>query len=89
MNRKGKGSVASRPIEVKKRYRETILSLPNVVGLGIGAKIVNGQPTNTVAIKVYVHSKIPEQHLTEGQCIPKKLDGIPTDVEELATPRAS
>ncbi len=68
--------------EVKKRHRKMLLQLPNVVGIGVGPKIINGEPANVMAIKVYVRSKIPKEQLKEEQCVPKEIEGIPTDVEE-------
>ena len=76
------------PFELKQRHREALLALPNVKGVGVGPKIVNGKPTNVMAIKVYVQRKVPKEQLTEGECVPKEIEGIPIDVEEMAPMRA-
>ena len=76
------------PYEVKKRYRDFLMSLPNVVGVGVGAKVVSGKTTPLVAVKVYVRTKVPLNLLTEKERIPQELDGVPTDVEEQAPLRA-
>ena len=68
-------------LALKKQYRETLLRLPNVVGVGVGPKVVNGTPTAIMAIKVYVRSKVPKDRLGENECVPEEIDGIPTDVE--------
>ena len=76
------------PFEVKERHREQLSGLSNVVGVGVGAKIVKGQPTGAMAIKVYVSRKIAKDQLEEGQCVPKEIEGIPTDVEVMDQARA-
>ncbi len=76
------------PFKVKKHYRQSLLQLPNVVGVGVGPKMVAGKSTEAMAIKVYVNRKVPPENLKESEIIPQELDGIPTDVEEQAPMRA-
>jgi hypothetical protein len=40
---------------------------------GIGRKMENGKPTNTLALRVYVNRKLPESRLTAGNMVPKKI----------------
>ena len=74
--------------KVKERHREELLRLPNVTSVGVGAKVVAGEPKRVIAIKVYVAAKVPREQLTEAECVPKEVEGIPTDVEQLAPPKA-
>ena len=74
--------------EIKDRHRAHLMSLPNVTGVGVGPKVVKGVTTREMAIKVYVRRKVPKEQLAEGECIPDGIDGIPTDVEEMAPMRA-
>jgi hypothetical protein len=60
-----------------RRHEEQILRLANVTGIGIGEE--KGRPV----IKVFVSRKLPEGELSQGQIVPKTLDGYPTDVEEI------
>lgn len=53
------------------------MRLPNVTGVGIGEK------AGKKVIKVFVTRKIPESDLSEGEIVPKTLDGYGTDVEEI------
>ncbi|MHB1420682.1 MAG: chymotrypsin family serine protease [Bacillota bacterium] len=69
-----------RVLEANKQY---ILSLQNVVGVGIGYKEVRGRKTNVLAIKVLVSQKIPLLRLDRRQMVPSKLDKISTDVIEV------
>ena len=80
--------MASDPFELKEKYRQALLGLPNVVGVGVGPKVVGGQLTEVLAIKVYVRSKVPEDRLAENERVPKEIEGVPTDVEEQAPLRA-
>lgn len=66
---------------VKEKYRNRLLSLPNVVALGIGPKMRGGRPTGEISIKVFVSQKLKRDELGESDCVPAVLDGIPTDVE--------
>jgi len=55
---------------------------PNVSGLGVGYKIVGGERTSTVGIRVYVRKKVAEKELSPSDVVPKEIDDIPTDVIE-------
>src|SRR5437773_2302345 len=57
-------------------------SNPNVVGVGIGRKIVRGIATSDIALKVYVKQKIHPLLVRDEQVIPDEVEGVPTDVEE-------
>lgn len=65
-----------------------LLSLPNVVGLGIGEKIKGGILLGRLCIKVYVRKKIPRERLSPQDLIPRKLSRFETDVEEVGKIRA-
>ena len=65
---------------VKDKYQKKLLSLPNVVAVGIGSKIREGQETGQMAIKVFVRRKVSKKSLTIEETIPGELDGFPTDV---------
>jgi len=55
---------------------------PNVIGTGVGFKLVGGERTSTVCVRVYVRRKVPETELRPEERIPAHIDGIPTDVIE-------
>jgi len=62
-----------------------VADLPNNVhAVGIGRKIVGGQPTAISAIRVYVTQKLDESLVPEPLRIPKEVQGFPTDVIESA-----
>ncbi|UCG02733.1 MAG: hypothetical protein JSW11_01830 [Candidatus Heimdallarchaeota archaeon] len=66
--------------KVKRKYSNHLMSFKNVVSVGVGRKRVNGKETNELAIVVGVSEKLPENKLKKTDIIPKKLDGIKTDV---------
>jgi len=57
----------------------------NVVGVGIGEKISDGSPTGALAVKLLVRMKYPQTHMDPKDVLPKEIDGIPTDVDEVGT----
>lgn len=69
--------------KIKERYEQKLLLFPNVAGVGIGAKIINGISTQRQSIKIYVQKKVSRSKLEKNELIPGKLNGIETDVEEI------
>jgi len=59
------------------------LSRHGVVGVGVGSKIVRGEPTAAPAIRLYVAAKVEAAALSEGSRLPREIDGVPTDVVAL------
>jgi len=68
--------------ETKERYKKQLRGLPNVVGVGIGKKIVGGKDTGQSAIVVMVAKKKPLSKLRPEQIIPQNLEEWKTDVVE-------
>ncbi|MEW6183885.1 MAG: hypothetical protein AB1500_12070 [Bacillota bacterium] len=64
------------------RNRKNILLLPNVVGVGVGRKKVNGFETNEPAIVVFVEKKLPSKYLPRTVIVPNTIDEVKTDVVE-------
>jgi len=61
---------------------------PNVVGLGVGVKWRNGQPTGEPALLTLVTHKIPKDELSRADLIPSRLADMQTDVLEIGYPFA-
>lgn len=68
--------------EVLAEYQDYLMSLDNVIGVGIGYKTLKGEKTNELAIIIFVNKKLPQAHLWEDQVVPRKLDKVSTDVVE-------
>jgi hypothetical protein len=69
--------------QIKIKYEQQLMSLANVVGLGIGFKQIRGQATESVALVVNVEHKEPVEKLSEQDIIPAELEGVPVDVQEV------
>ncbi len=52
----------------------------NVVGVGIGRKMVGGRPTARPAIRIYVERKVAPAALGPSTLLPREVGGVPTDV---------
>ena len=63
-------------------------SLPNIVGVGLGSKMVEGRPTNQVAVMVLVVRKLPASQVPAASFIPERVNGVPTDVHLFGSIRA-
>lgn len=61
---------------------------PNVVGVGIGIKWTDGNPTGKEAVLVLVTHKIDTDELPEPHIVPKSVGGVPTDVLAVGVPIA-
>lgn len=66
-----------------RQHEKKLLSLDNVVGVGMGYKIVRGKTTNKPAVMVLVKKKYPEEQLKSKHVVPKALNEVPTDVIEV------
>ena len=72
-----------RYLRALKKNRAKILSLPNVVGIGVGYKEAGGVDTKEPALIVYVEKKLPSSVLARSHVVPPAVDGMPTDVVEI------
>lgn len=73
------------PTDLKQLCRareEELLSLPNVVGVGIGFKETGGRSTGKLSIIVLVEKKIHKQRLAPEERVPPQIEGVLTDVVE-------
>lgn len=57
----------------------------NVVGVGVGEKLVGGRHTGVMAIKFLVRVKYDDRQITSSDRLPEEVNGLPTDVEEVGT----
>lgn len=67
------------------KHKLKLLGLDNVVGVGIGPKMVQEASTGSPkqSIVILVRHKLPEDKLQASQVVPKEIDGIVTDVIEV------
>ncbi len=72
-------------------YRQVVPELfrrRNVVGVGIGYKVSEGEATGKLSLIVSVSEKLPANQLTSQDLVPKAMRGLLTDVVETGHIRA-
>lgn len=62
--------------------------LDNVVGVALGEKYAGNQPTGVLGLKFLVVRKYADDQLTRRERLPRTVDGLPVDVEEVGVLRA-
>ncbi len=67
---------------VLRSRKKQLLSLDNVIGVGLGYKSVRGEVTERKSIVVIVEKKSPSDKLKRRHVVPPFLDGVDTDVIE-------
>jgi len=70
-----------------KKNRAKLLGLQNVVGVGVGYKQVGEEGSGEPAFIVEVEKKLPAADLARSHLVPKKIDGLNTDVVEIGVVR--
>jgi len=60
----------------------------NVIGMGVGVKWKNGQPTGEPALVVLVTQKLEKDQVSKADLVPQKLAEMQTDVLEIGYPFA-
>ncbi len=68
--------------EIARTFRATTRPDNNVVGVGVGQKIVKGKATSKHCVRLYVAQKVPKAALTPELTLPATIGGVATDVIE-------
>lgn len=68
---------------VKRAHEAALLGRANVVGVGVGLVQRRGVATGDVGIIVMVSHKRPRSQLAASDIIPRELEGVPVDVQEV------
>ena len=55
----------------------------NLMGVGVGEKLVDGRRTGVLAVKFLVRAKYHERHISRKHLLPKAIGGLAVDVEEV------
>ena len=74
--------------QAKARHQEAIMAKPNVVGIGIGYKVTEGQVTGELCIVTLVTRKVRPAELPAEALISERIDGVSTDVVQVGVIRA-
>lgn len=63
--------------------RDAVVNIgANVHAVGVGRKVVNGEPTDELAVRIYVLQKLAVSAIPPRDLVPEALEGIPTDIIE-------
>ncbi len=73
---------------VKKRYEKQLLRKANVIGVGIGVRQREDDPTEEVILVVNVTHKVAKHLLAAKDLIPEELSGIPVKVQAIGKIKA-
>lgn len=75
------------PAEFRAMAASTTSPAPesNVVGVGVGEKISDGKNTGIMAVKFLVRVKYSPSEVDKKHMLPKTVNGLPTDVEQVGT----
>jgi len=73
---------------VKEKHEAFLMKKAGAVGCAIGYKQVGGKKTDELCIVCYVKKKKAEEKLRKQDVIPRKIEGISTDVVETGEIRA-
>jgi len=73
---------------VKEMHEAELMKKDGVLGCAVGYKHIGGKKTDELSIVCYVKDKKPEEEIRRQDIIPKKIEGIPTDVVESGKIRA-
>lgn len=74
--------------QVKRAHQAELMAKANVVGVGVGYRQVGGQRTETVALVVMVSRKLPLAQLAPKDVLPRRIEGVPVDVQEVGELKA-
>lgn len=74
--------------QVKRAHQAELMAKANVVGVGVGFRQVGGQRTETVALVVMVSRKLPATQLAPQDILPREIEGVPVDVQEVGEVKA-
>lgn len=69
-------------VNIQEKSQDRLLLKPNVVGVGIAFKVIDGRKTDSIGITVYVSSKMDISLLSKSDVIPKSVEDVKTDVVE-------
>lgn len=81
-------AASARAEAVKAQYGRELMTRANVVGVGIGYRQMRGETTGDIGLVVMVSRKMPRNQLAPEDVLPREIDGVPVDVQEVGELRA-
>lgn len=68
---------------VQTKYNDNLMRKAHVQGTAVGLAKVGGETTDEIAVVVLVDEKVPESQLAPDDIIPRQMDGVRLDVQEI------
>jgi len=78
----------ARIAEVQAKYTDELMRKAHVQGTAIGLAKEDGKYTSEIALVVLVDQKVPSSQLDPKDVIPKELEGVRVDVQEVGVLQA-
>lgn len=75
-------------MKIDYKTKKELLKKENVIGFGLGKKVVKGKKTNKNCITILVLKKQPLNLLASSDVVPEKINKIQTDIVEVGIIRA-
>jgi hypothetical protein len=75
--------IIQKVIEVQARHTLRLMSIQHVVGVAVGMRKVAGKTTDEICLVVMVDNKIALEALPESDRLPREIDGVVIDVQEI------
>jgi hypothetical protein len=73
----------ARASAVKQSYQSELMAKANVVGVGVGYRTRGQKTTDEVALVVMVSQKLPRELLAPEDVLPREIEGVRVDVQEV------
>jgi len=72
-----------RASDAQQKYSDYLMGLPHVMGVAVGYTSRGGQREPEIGLVVMVDQKLPTAQLADEELVPRQLDGVRVDVQEM------
>jgi hypothetical protein len=69
--------------QVKAAHKAALLARENVIGVGVGYRIVRGERTDELCLSILVEQKLTPSALPQAAMVASRINDIPTDVVQV------
>ena len=69
-------------VDLQRRHVGWLLDHPDVTGVDVNHKTVDGEQTDQLSLVIWVKKKLPEEDVSEKRRLPREIEGFQTDVVE-------
>ena len=69
-------------VDLQQRHVDWLLDHPDVTGVDVNHKTVDGEQTDQLSLVIWVKKKLLEEEVLEKRRLPREIEGFQTDVVE-------